>query len=227
MYAIVTIAGQQYKVEKDQKIFVHRLEGEEGQIVQFDEVLLIDNDKEVMVGMPTLKGASITGKVLSHPKGDKIQVFKKKKRKGYRVLRGHRQFMTEIQIQDIIEKGAVKESRTAEETKIKTRAEGKPGAVKKEKAEPRTAPAAETQLKAGTEKGTETGAAKAAVETAKGKSAAAGAAGKQKTPAKKESAKKTSTRKESPGTKTAVKPVAKKSSGTTQKKPSAGKTDKK
>ena len=106
MYAIVNIAGQQYKVEKDQKIFVHRLEGKEGDSLNFDEVLLIDNDKNIMVGEPIVKGARIVGKVLSHPKGDKVQVFKKKRRKGYKVQKGHRQYMTEIQIQDIIEKAA-------------------------------------------------------------------------------------------------------------------------
>ena len=110
MYAIVNIAGQQYKVEKDQKIFVHRLDGKEGDSMNFDEVLLIDNDKNIVVGEPTLKGARIVGKVLSHPKSDKVQVFKKKRRKGYKVLKGHRQYMTEIRIQDIIEKGAGKEA---------------------------------------------------------------------------------------------------------------------
>jgi len=108
MYAIVNIAGQQFKVEKDQKIYVHRLEGKEGDSLNFDEVLLIDNDKNILVGEPTLKGARIVGKVLSHAKGDKVKVFKKKRRKGYKVLNGHRQYLTEIQIQSIIEKGAEK-----------------------------------------------------------------------------------------------------------------------
>ena len=111
MYAIVNIAGQQFKVEKEQKLFVHRLADKEGDTVRFDEVLLIDNDKSVVVGEPTIKGAMITGKVISHPKADKVQVFKKKRRKGYKVLRGHRQQLTEIQIEDIIEKGAVKEAK--------------------------------------------------------------------------------------------------------------------
>jgi len=112
MYAIVNIAGQQYKVEKDQKLFVHRLVEKEGESVSFDEVLLIDNDKNVVVGEPTIKGAMISGKVISHPRGDKIKVFKKKRRKGYKVRTGHRQYLTEIQIEDIIEKGAVKETKT-------------------------------------------------------------------------------------------------------------------
>ncbi len=121
MYAIVNIAGQQYKVEKDQKIFVHRLEEKEGESVSFDKVLLIDNEKNVVIGEPTIKGAMISGKVISHPRGDKIKVFKKKRRKGYKVRTGHRQYLTEIQIEDIIEKAAVKESKpktaTAKEEK--------------------------------------------------------------------------------------------------------------
>ena len=112
MYAIVNIAGQQFKVEKDQRLFVHRLDEKEGETVNFDEVLLIDNDKSVIVGEPTIKGAMISGKVISHPRGDKIKVFKKKRRKGYKVRTGHRQYLTEIQIEEIIEKGAVKESKS-------------------------------------------------------------------------------------------------------------------
>lgn len=111
MYAIVNIAGQQYKVEKDQKLFVHRLVEKEGESVSFDEVLLIDNDKSVVVGEPTIKGAMISGKIISHPRGDKINVFKKKRRKGYKVRTGHRQYLTEIQIEKIIEKGVDKESK--------------------------------------------------------------------------------------------------------------------
>ena len=131
MYAIVNIAGQQFKVEKDQKLFVHRLADKEGDTIRFSEVLLIDNDKSVEVGEPTIKGAMITGKVLSHPKGDKVQVFKKKRRKGYKVHRGHRQYLTEIQIQEIIEKGATKEAKPKAATKAAApKAAAKP-AVKK------------------------------------------------------------------------------------------------
>jgi len=115
MYAIVNIAGQQYKVEKDQKIFVHRLEGKEGEAMNFDEVLLIDNDKNVLVGEPVVKGARIVGKVISHPRADKVKVFKKKRRKGYKVQKGHRQYMTEIQIQEIIEKGVEKKPAVKDE----------------------------------------------------------------------------------------------------------------
>lgn len=140
MYAIVNIAGQQYKVEKDQRIFVHRLEGKEGDSMNFDEVLLIDNDKSVIVGQPNVKGARIVGKVLSHPKGDKIQVFKKKRRKGYKVMKGHRQYMTEIQIQKIIEKEA------AQATASKTTAakDEKPAAPKKKVPAKKTTAAAKT-----------------------------------------------------------------------------------
>ena len=102
MYAIVEIAGQQFKVEKDNKIFVHRLEGEEGAVVEFDKVLLIDNDGKVKVGKPTVKAANISAKILAHQKGDKVLVFKKKRRKGYEKLNGHRQQFTQIQIEEII-----------------------------------------------------------------------------------------------------------------------------
>ncbi|MCD4834053.1 MAG: 50S ribosomal protein L21 [Bacteroidales bacterium] len=102
MYAIVEIAGQQFKVEKDRKIFVHRLEGEEGSTVEFDKVLLIDNDGKVKVGKPTVKAAKISAKILVHQKGDKVLVFKKKRRKGYKTLNGHRQQFTQIQIEEII-----------------------------------------------------------------------------------------------------------------------------
>ena len=106
MYAIVDIAGQQFKVEKDQKLYVHRLEAEEGKKVSFDQVLLIDTDGKVSVGSPTVKGASVSAKVLAHVKSDKVLVFKKKRRKGYQKLNGHRQYMTQIQIESISEKAA-------------------------------------------------------------------------------------------------------------------------
>jgi large subunit ribosomal protein L21 len=111
MYAIVDIAGQQFKVEKDQKIFVHHLEGEEGDVVEFDKVLLIENDKTVLVGEPVIEGALVSGKILSQLKGDKVIVFKKKRRKGYRVKKGHRQELTQIVIEEIVEKGGKKKER--------------------------------------------------------------------------------------------------------------------
>lgn len=102
MYAIVDIAGQQFKVEKDQKVYVHRIPQDEGAEVEFDRVLLVDNDGKIKLGKPVVKGAKVSAKVLSHLKGDKVKVFKKKRRKGYQVLNGHRQYLTQIQVQDII-----------------------------------------------------------------------------------------------------------------------------
>jgi len=101
MYAIVEIAGQQFKVAKDQKVYVHRLQNEEGAKVSFDKVLLLDNGSNVTVGAPAIKGAEVTAKILGHLKGDKVIVFKKKRRKGFRKKNGHRQFLTEIQIEGI------------------------------------------------------------------------------------------------------------------------------
>ena len=108
MYAIVEIAGQQFKVEKDQKVFVHRLGTEEGSNISFDNVLLLDNDGEITVGAPAINGASVEAKVLKHLKGNKVIVFKKKRRKGYRVKNGHRQALTEIIIESITASGAKK-----------------------------------------------------------------------------------------------------------------------
>lgn len=102
MYAIVDIAGQQFKVVKDQKVYVHRLDAEEGTDMEFAKVLLIDNEGKVQVGNPVVEGAKISAKVLTHLRGDKVLVFKKKRRKGYQKLSGHRQNFTQIQIQDII-----------------------------------------------------------------------------------------------------------------------------
>jgi len=110
MYAIVDIAGQQFRVEKGQKIYVHRLDEEEGKNLNFDKVLLIDNEGKILIGEPVIEGAFIEGKVLTHLKGDKVIVFKKKRRKGYKVKKGHRQFMSYIEIVTINEKGAPKKS---------------------------------------------------------------------------------------------------------------------
>ncbi len=108
MYAIVEIAGQQFKVAKDQKVFVQRLQGEEGSNVSFDNVLLLDDGK-VTIGAPAIEGAAVTAKILNHLKGDKVIVFKKKRRKGYSVKNGHRQSLTQIQIESIVASGAKKE----------------------------------------------------------------------------------------------------------------------
>ena len=110
MYAIVEIAGQQFKVAKDQKVFVHRLAHEEGSKVSFDQVYLLDDGKAVTVGAPAITGASVEAKVVKHLKGDKVIVFKKKRRKGYRVKNGHRQALTEIIIESISGKGAAKKA---------------------------------------------------------------------------------------------------------------------
>ena len=132
MYAIVEIAGQQFKVEKDQQIFVHRLEAEEGSKVNFENVLLIDNGGKINVGAPAVKGAKVTAKVLEHLKGDKVIVFKKKRRKGYKVKNGHRQYLTKLEILQIDEKAAVKkapEKKSEPKTESKTVAK-KPAAKK-------------------------------------------------------------------------------------------------
>ncbi|MCQ2975096.1 MAG: 50S ribosomal protein L21 [Bacteroidales bacterium] len=101
MYAIVEIAGQQFKVEKSKKVYVHRLHSEEGENINFDKVLLVDTDSDVKVGAPFISGANVSAKILKHLKDDKVVVFKKKRRKGYAVKRGHRQFLTQILIEDI------------------------------------------------------------------------------------------------------------------------------
>ena len=174
MYAIVEIAGQQFKVEKDQQIFVHRLEEKEGAKVEFDNVLLIDNNGKVNVGAPAISGAKVTAKVLDHVKGDKVVVFKKKRRKGYRVKNGHRQAFTQIEIQSIVEKGATAKKATATTAKKEAKAEPKAAAKK--------APA----KKAPTKK---------AVAKAKTASAAKPKAAAKKTTAKKTAAKKTAAKK--------------------------------
>ena len=113
MYAIVEIAGQQFKVAKDQKVYVHRLQGEAGSKVTFDNVLLLDDKGSVTIGAPAIKGASVTAQILSHLKGDKVIVFKKKRRKGYQKKNGHRQYLSEIQIESIAATGAKKSAKTA------------------------------------------------------------------------------------------------------------------
>ncbi len=101
MYAIVDIAGQQFKVEEGRKIYVHRLAADVGASVDFDKVLLTDNDGEVRVGTPYVEGAVVKATVLNHLTGDKVIVFKKKRRKGYQKKNGHRQYLTQIQIETI------------------------------------------------------------------------------------------------------------------------------
>jgi len=101
MYAIVEIAGQQIKVENGQELFVNRLAGSAGDSVKFDKVLLVNDGGAVRVGTPTVSGSAISGTIIDHLKGDKIIVFKKKRRKGYKVKNGHRQALTKIKIDSI------------------------------------------------------------------------------------------------------------------------------
>jgi large subunit ribosomal protein L21 len=108
MYAIVEMAGQQFKVAKDQKVFVHRLDAKEGSKVSFDRVLLIDDNGSITIGAPVVEGAAVEVKVLQHLKGDKVIVFKKKRRKGYQKQNGHRQYLTEVSIENIVSSGAKK-----------------------------------------------------------------------------------------------------------------------
>jgi len=145
MYAIVEIAGQQFKVEHGKKIFVHRLEFDEGKEVEFDKVLLIEDEGKITIGEPTIKDAVIGGKILDNQvRGDKVIVFKKKRKKGYRVKNGHRQNFTEVEIISINGKSSPKKAVTkkaeskvadttvAEETTKGKKAAKKPVAVKKE-----------------------------------------------------------------------------------------------
>ena len=139
MYAIVDIAGQQFKVEKDTKVFAHRLEGKEGSKVTFDKVLLLDDKGKVTIGTPTVTGATVSAKIVSHLKDDKVLVFKKKRRKGYQKLNGHRQALTELVIEGISAKGGAKKAAPKAEAKeaapkAEKKAPAKPKAEKKESA---------------------------------------------------------------------------------------------
>ena len=127
MFAIVEIAGQQFKVAKDQKVFVHRLAAAEGKKVSFDHVLMLSDGNKVTIGAPAIDGAQVGAKVIKHLKGDKVIVFKKKRRKGYRVKNGHRQALTEIVIESIVGSGAKKAAPAKE---------AKPEAPKAEKSAP-------------------------------------------------------------------------------------------
>jgi large subunit ribosomal protein L21 len=190
MYAIVDIAGQQYKVQKDQKIFVHRLEGEEGSKVDFDQILLIDDDGKIQVGNPVVANTVVKATILSHLRGDTVKVFKKKRRKGYQKLNGHRQYLSQLSIDSIGEGKA--------ESAPKKKAE-QPKSVKS-KAEPKV-------IKAKTENITEevkevkVAAPKAKKETAEKKPSKAAPVAKSKVPTAK---------KASETTKAAKKPAKKK-----------------
>jgi large subunit ribosomal protein L21 len=143
MYAIVEIAGQQYKVEKDQQVFVHRLEGKEGSKVSFDNVLLTADGDKIEVGAPAVKGVAVNAKIIEHLKGDKVIVFKKKRRKGYKVKNGHRQYLSKIQIESI---GAAKSAPKAKAAEPKAEKEVKAAAPKAE-AKPKAAAKPKTTAK--------------------------------------------------------------------------------
>jgi large subunit ribosomal protein L21 len=143
MYAIVEIAGQQFKVEEGKKIFVHRLAAENGKKVEFDQVLLIEDKGKVLVGEPVIKDAVVEGKILEELRGDKVIVFKKKRKKGYRIRNGHRQYFTQVEIVSIKEKAARKgnkkeETVSAEVTEKQVAAEKHE--VEKKSAEKKAAP---------------------------------------------------------------------------------------
>ena len=130
MYAVVEIQGSQFKVSKNQKVYVNRLEGKEGAKVSFNNVLLVDDNGKVQVGMPNVSGAVVEAKIVSHQKDDKVIVFKKKRRKGYKVKNGHRQLLTEL----LIEKISQGKSTPVKSTQAKPKAAAKPRAAAKPKA---------------------------------------------------------------------------------------------
>jgi large subunit ribosomal protein L21 len=135
MYAIVEIAGQQFKVSKDQKVYVHRLSSEEGSKVSFDKVLLLDDNGNVTLGAPAIEGASVEAKVLQHLKGDKVIVFKKKRRKGYKKRNGHRQYLSQIVIESISATGGKKVAKASESKEEKAAEPKAPKAKKAKEAE--------------------------------------------------------------------------------------------
>ena len=147
MYAIVEMAGQQFKVAKDQKVYVHRLQTEEGKKVTFDNILLLDDGTNVTVGAPAIDGAAVEAKVIKHLRGDKVIVFHKKRRKGYRKKNGHRQSLTEIVIESIVSKGA-KKTKAAEPKKAAPKKEAAPKAAAPKKEAPAKKAAAPKTTKA-------------------------------------------------------------------------------
>ena len=142
MYAIVDIAGQQFKVEKDQKYFVHQLDAKPGSKITFENVLLLDDKGKVTVGAPSINGIQVTAKIEQHLLGNKVIVFKKKRRKGYRVKNGHRQAFTQIEIQSILEKGAKVKKANVATAKNESKAE--PKAVAKKAPANKATPKAKT-----------------------------------------------------------------------------------
>jgi large subunit ribosomal protein L21 len=151
MYAIVEIAGQQFKVENGKKIFVHRLEAEEGTKLDFDQVLLIEDEGKITIGEPVIKDAIVEGVVVDHVRGDKVVVFKKKRKKGYRIKNGHRQNFSQVEIISINGVGAPKKVTPKKEPKQVEEAEApvkeKKTAAKKPAAAKEEVPAKKTAAK--------------------------------------------------------------------------------
>jgi large subunit ribosomal protein L21 len=154
MYAIVEIAGQQFKVEEGKKIFVHRLEAEEGANIEFDKVLLIDDNGKITIGEPVITDYVVDGHVLEHMRADKVIVFKKKRKKGYRIKNGHRQNMSHVEIVSIAPKGTPKKAVKKAEPKVKEAKvpEKKKAPAKKAAAKKEEAPAKKTAEKKPAEK---------------------------------------------------------------------------
>jgi large subunit ribosomal protein L21 len=179
MYAIVSIAGQQFKVEKGKKVFVHRLPGDIGDEVSFDQVLLISVEDKTHVGTPYLPDAVVLAQILSHDRGDKVLVFKKKRRKGYQKMNGHRQDFTQILIEDISESGAPKRAEKKKAAPKQEAAVNEPATVATEEAAIVKASVKKPAAKAKTEEKPKKAAAKKAVEP-KAKPAAKKAPAKDK-----------------------------------------------
>jgi large subunit ribosomal protein L21 len=162
MYAIVEIAGQQFKVEEGKKIFVHRLDVEYGQNIEFDQVLLVEEDGKITIGEPVIKDVVVEGKVIEHVRGDKVIIFKKKRKKGYRVKNGHRQNLTHVEIISISGKGITKKASPKKEEAHPVKAEVTEEPVKERKtaakksvvtkAEKEEAPAKKATVKKAAEK---------------------------------------------------------------------------
>ena len=188
MYAIVEIAGQQFKVEEGKKIFVHKLDIEEGTEVEFDKVLLIENGENVIIGDPVIKDALVEGKVVDQVRGEKVIVFKKKRRKGYQKSNGHRQYFTHVEIITIHEKAEGRKPKKAAVKESAPVAETAAEAVKAEAVTEKKAPAKAAEKKAPAKKADEP--AKAAEKKAPAKKAAVKKTAEEKPAAKKAATKK-------------------------------------
>ncbi|MEO6303691.1 MAG: 50S ribosomal protein L21 [Bacteroidia bacterium] len=147
MYAIVEIAGQQFKVERGNKVYVHRLEANEGAKIEFDKVFLLDNGGKISVGNPTVEGAKVAATVISHLQGDKVIIFKKKRRKGYQKWNNHRQSLTQILIQGVLAKGDKLESELTATRVVRTQGLKKSAVVSDETNVEKKAPAKKAAAK--------------------------------------------------------------------------------